>query len=55
MPAAGLAYFVLLMAVPAAVIVGWATTPRELIWALQLASYSALAYGLLIGIAFAIA
>lgn len=54
-PAAGLAYFVLLMAVPAAVIVGWATTPRELIWALQLASYSALAYGLLIGIAFAIA
>ena len=53
-PAAGLAYFVLLMALPAAVIVGWATTTRELIWALQLASLSALAYGILIGGAFAL-
>lgn len=54
-PAVGLAYFVLLMAVPAAIIVGWAKTPRELIWALQLASLSALGYGVLIGAAFALA
>lgn len=53
-PASGLSYFVLLMAVPAVVIVGWAKTTRELVWALQLASLSALAYGLLLGTAFAL-
>lgn len=53
-PAVGLAYFVLLMAVPTSAIVGWAKTPRELIWALQLASLSALAYGLIIGVVFAL-
>ncbi|MFM6973555.1 MAG: 1,4-dihydroxy-2-naphthoate polyprenyltransferase [Agromyces sp.] len=54
-PAAGIAYFVLLMAIPAAVIVLWSRTAQELIWALQLASFSALAYGLSVGLAFAFA
>lgn len=53
-PAAGLTYFVLLMAIPAAVIVGWAKSTQELLWALQLASLSALAYGVLLGGAFAL-
>lgn len=54
-PAAGIAYFVLLMALPAAAIVGWAKSAKELLLGLQLASLSALSYGIIIGGAFALA
>ncbi|WP_438854788.1 1,4-dihydroxy-2-naphthoate polyprenyltransferase [Agromyces sp. M3QZ16-3] len=52
-PPAWLVLFALLAALPACVIVGWARTPRELIIGLQLASVTALAYGLGMGFAFA--
>lgn len=52
-PPAWLVLFALLAAVPACVIVGWARTARELIIGLQLASLTALAYGVGMGLAFA--
>jgi 1,4-dihydroxy-2-naphthoate octaprenyltransferase len=52
-PNAGYVYFALLGAVPAVVITMTAKTPRELIWALQLTSVTALAYGLGLGAAIA--
>jgi len=51
-PPAGLVLFALLLAVPACVIVLWGRTPRELITALQLASVTALVYGVGLGLAF---
>ncbi len=53
-PPAGLVLFALLLAVPACVIVLWGRTPRELITALQLASVTALVYGVGLGLAFAL-
>jgi 1,4-dihydroxy-2-naphthoate octaprenyltransferase len=53
-PPAWLVLFALLAAVPACIIVGWARTPRELITALQLASLTALAYGIGLGLVFAL-
>ncbi|GAA2037022.1 1,4-dihydroxy-2-naphthoate polyprenyltransferase [Agromyces tropicus] len=52
-PPAWLVLFALLAAIPACIIVVWARTPRELITALQLASLTALAYGIGLGAAFA--
>ena len=51
-PTAWLVMFGLLLAVPASVIVLWAKTPRELLLALQLASFTALIYGVGLGLAF---
>ena len=53
-PIAWLVLFGLLLAVPASVIVLWARTPRELLLALQLASFTALIYGVGLGLAFAL-
>ncbi|BDZ54399.1 1,4-dihydroxy-2-naphthoate polyprenyltransferase [Agromyces marinus] len=53
-PPAWLVMFALLAAIPACVIVGWGRTPRELITALQLASLTALVYGVGLGLAFAL-
>ncbi|MRG59620.1 1,4-dihydroxy-2-naphthoate polyprenyltransferase [Agromyces sp. CFH 90414] len=53
-PAAILVLFALLVAIPACVIVIWARTPRELILALQLASVTSLAYGIGLGLVFAL-
>ena len=53
-PIAWLVMFGLLLAVPASVIVLWAKTPRELLLALQLASFTALIYGVGLGLAFAL-
>ena len=53
-PPAWLVLFALLAAVPACVIVLWGRTPRELITALQLASVTALVYGVGLGLAFAL-
>jgi 1,4-dihydroxy-2-naphthoate polyprenyltransferase len=53
-PTALLVLFALLLAVPACVIVLWARTTRELLLALQLASLTALAYGVGLGLAFAL-
>lgn len=53
-PAMGLVYFVLLLALPTVVIVGWARTAQELILALQLSSLTTLAYGLGVGLIFAL-
>ena len=53
-PTALLVLFALLLAVPACVIVLWARTARELLLALQLASLTALAYGVGLGLAFAL-
>ncbi|RZS68651.1 1,4-dihydroxy-2-naphthoate prenyltransferase [Agromyces ramosus] len=53
-PTAWLVLFALLLAVPASVIVLWAKTPRELLLALQLASFTALVYGVGLGLAFAL-
>ena len=52
-PLAYLSYFVLLLAVPACLITVTARTAPELILALKLTSFAGLAYGLLLGIAFA--
>lgn len=48
-----LVWFVLLLAIPASIITLTAKTARELILVLQLTSLAALAYGVLLGIAFA--
>lgn len=53
-PAAWLVMFALLAALPACLIVLTAKTPRELIIALQLASLTALVYGIGLGLAFAL-
>lgn len=52
-PAVALVYFVLLLAIPACIITVTAKTSRELVLALQLASFSGLAYGILLGVALA--
>lgn len=52
-PTAWLVMFALLLAIPASIIVLWAKTTRELLLALQLASFTALAYGVGLGLAFA--
>lgn len=51
-PTAVLVLFALLAALPACVIVLWGRTARELLIALQLASLTALAYGVGLGLAF---
>ncbi|PZF64515.1 1,4-dihydroxy-2-naphthoate polyprenyltransferase [Curtobacterium sp. MCBD17_013] len=51
----GYTYFTLLLALPAAIIGATSSRPRELITALQLSSFSALAYGIVLGIALALA
>lgn len=48
-----LVWFVLLLVIPAIIITLTAKTPRELIIVLQLTSFAALAYGVLLGVAFA--
>src|SRR5690606_32150876 len=48
-----LVFFALILIVPACVIVLWAKTARELVLALMLTSLGALAYGVLLGVAFA--
>ncbi len=53
-PLAWLVLFALLAALPACVIVLTARTPRELLLALQLASLTALVYGVGLGLAFAL-
>lgn len=53
-PLAYFTYFVLLLAVPACLITVTAKTSREFVIALQLTSFGALAYGLLLGLAFAL-
>ncbi|GAA1838649.1 1,4-dihydroxy-2-naphthoate polyprenyltransferase [Agromyces salentinus] len=53
-PTAVLVFFALLLALPACVIVLTAKTPRELILALQLTSFTALAYGIGLGLAIAL-
>lgn len=53
-PIALLVLFALLLAVPACVITLWAKSARELLIALQLASFTALAYGVGLGLAFAL-
>ena len=53
-PTAWLVLLALLLAVPASIIVLWAKTPRELLLALQLASFTALVYGVGLGLAFAL-
>ena len=53
-PTAVLVFFALLLALPACVIVLTARTPRELILALQLTSFTALVYGVGLGLAIAL-
>ncbi|WP_420898537.1 1,4-dihydroxy-2-naphthoate polyprenyltransferase [Cryobacterium cryoconiti] len=53
-PLAWLTFFVLLLAVPAGLITVTAKTSAELVLALKLTSFSALAYGLLLALAFAL-
>ncbi|WP_188743814.1 1,4-dihydroxy-2-naphthoate polyprenyltransferase [Agromyces bauzanensis] len=53
-PAALLVLFALFLAVPACVIVLWARSARELLLALQLASITALSYGVGLGLVFAL-
>ena len=48
-----LVFFALILIIPACVIVLWAKTARELVLALMLTSLGALAYGVLLGVAFA--
>ncbi len=52
-PAAPLTFFALLMAIPACLITVTAKTSAELILALKLTSFTGLAYGILLGAAFA--
>jgi 1,4-dihydroxy-2-naphthoate polyprenyltransferase len=52
-PAAALTFFALLMAIPACLITVTAKTSAELILALKLTSFTGLAYGILLGAAFA--
>ena len=51
---AGFVYLVLMLALPAVIITATARTPREYVLALQLASFSALAYALILGLAIAL-
>ncbi|QIK63582.1 1,4-dihydroxy-2-naphthoate polyprenyltransferase [Leucobacter viscericola] len=53
LPGMILVWFVLVLVLPAVIIVITAKTPRELILVLQLTSFAALAYGVLVGVAFA--
>lgn len=53
LPGMILVWFVLVLVLPAIIIVITAKTPRELILVLQLTSFAALAYGVLVGVAFA--
>lgn len=53
-PLAYLTFFVLLLVLPACLITVTAKTSRELVLALQLTSFAALGYGLLLGLAFAL-
>ena len=53
-PTAWLVLFGLLLALPACLIVVTAKAPRELLIALQLASFTALFYGVGLGLAFAL-
>jgi len=53
-PLAWYTFFVLLLALPAALIVATAATAKELILALKLTSLAALLYGILLGLAFAL-
>lgn len=46
-------WFSLILVVPACIIALWARTPRELVLTLALTSFGALAYGALLGVAFA--
>ncbi|MGD9606645.1 MAG: 1,4-dihydroxy-2-naphthoate polyprenyltransferase [Leucobacter sp.] len=48
-----LVWFALVLVVPACVIMLWGRTPRELVIVLGLTSFGALAYGVLLGVAFA--
>ncbi|KKI18756.1 MULTISPECIES: 1,4-dihydroxy-2-naphthoate polyprenyltransferase [unclassified Leucobacter] len=52
-PGMVLVWFVLFLAVPCAVIVLFAKTAKELVLVLALTSFAALAYGVLVGVAFA--
>ena len=52
-PAAPLTFFALLLAVPACIITATAKTSAELVLALKLTSLAGLAYGILLGAAFA--
>lgn len=52
-PGQVLTFLALFIAIPACVVVLWAKTARELIIALALTSFAALAYGVLLGIGFA--
>jgi 1,4-dihydroxy-2-naphthoate octaprenyltransferase len=52
-PAAPLTFFALLLALPACIITATAKTSAELILALKLTSFTGLAYGILLGAAFA--
>lgn len=52
-PGMVLVWFVLLLVAPSVLIVITAKTPRELVLVLQLTSFAGLAYGVLLGIAFA--
>jgi 1,4-dihydroxy-2-naphthoate octaprenyltransferase len=53
MPGMTLVWFTMVLVAPAVLIVITAKTPRELILVLQLTSFAALTYGVLLGIAFA--
>ena len=53
-PLAYFTFFVLLLALPACLITVTAKTSRELVLALQLTSFAALGYGMLLGLAFAL-
>ena len=50
---AGFVYLALLLAIPAVIITSTAKEPREYVLALQLASFTALAYSILLGLAIA--
>ena len=51
---AGFVYLALMLAIPAVIITATATTPREYVLALQLASFTALAYAIILGLAIAL-
>lgn len=52
-PGMVLVFFALLVVIPAAIIMFWGRTPREMILSLMLTSLGGLAYGSLLGVAFA--
>ena len=51
---AGFVYLALMLAIPAVIITATAKTPREYVLALQLASFTALAYAIILGLAIAL-